>query len=109
MRPHFTGENFGLVKFVLRGEIEQRVVGDTAPEEERQPRGQLEIADTISFTGLRGFVFDFGAINERWRREDSPEGELDSGIEKLPAFRRSDRTTSAHPFQPAERFRRHAR
>ena len=44
--PHLLLEDAGLPERAVRiGEVEQLVIRDAAPEKERQPRGQLEIAD----------------------------------------------------------------
>ena len=49
--PHLLLEHRRLVQLALRGEVEQLVVGNAAPEEERQPRRQLEIADAVHRAG----------------------------------------------------------
>ena len=45
--PHLPLEHRRLVQLAARRHVEQLVVRDAAPEEERQPRRQLEIADAI--------------------------------------------------------------
>ena len=44
---HLRGEHAGLAEGAGLGRLEQLVVGDAAPEEERQPRRQLEVADGV--------------------------------------------------------------
>jgi hypothetical protein len=52
-------------------EIQQFVVGDAAPEEEREPRRQREIADRIDGARGRPGRSVFGAEQERWRHQDA--------------------------------------
>src|SRR5258706_9247866 len=42
--PHLPLQDGGLFQLAVRRDIEQFIVGDAAPEEERQPRGQFDIA-----------------------------------------------------------------
>ena len=44
-------EHGGLVQLAGRGYGEQLVVGDAAPEEEREPRGELEVAERVDAAG----------------------------------------------------------
>ena len=44
---HLRLEHRGLAQAPRRGQVEQRVVGHAAPEEERQARRQLDVADAI--------------------------------------------------------------
>ena len=43
--PDLLVEHRGVAKLVLRGEVQQLIVRNAAPQEERQPRGQVEVAD----------------------------------------------------------------
>ena len=45
--PHLLLEHVGLAELARARDVEQLVVGDAAPQEERQPRRQLEVADAV--------------------------------------------------------------
>ena len=74
-------QNLWIFQLAPSGDLEQLVVGDTAPEEKRQPRGQFEVADAI-----RRITRDVGRIplhpKQEIRRDQKPlERELDSRLE----------------------------
>ena len=48
---HLSGEHFGFPKPPRCGRIEQLFIGDAAPQEERQTRGKLEVADRMRDSG----------------------------------------------------------
>jgi hypothetical protein len=86
---HLRLEHARLVQAALLGEIEQRLVGDTAPDKERQPRRELDVAHEVR--GADGDVrrLDFGAKHEGGARQHAPERKLDPSLEaalRTPVF-----------------------
>ncbi len=75
----------GFVEAVSRRQIEQRVVRNAAPEKERQPRGEFDIADSCGVTVLR---IALGAEHECWTCQQAPQRQLNAGIKRafLAAF-----------------------
>ena len=74
-------EHLGLAQLATLGQVEQLVVGDAAPEKERQPRGELDIRDSVG--GLRR---DAGRVcldpEEELRvDQDGAQGHFDSRVE----------------------------
>ena len=59
----------------------QLVVWNAAPEEERQARGQVQIADPIGRTRSHACRLAFDAKQKAGSREDALESALDTGIE----------------------------
>ncbi len=53
MRRTCASSTAGCRRRFLHGQVEQRVVGHAAPEEERQPRRQLDVADPVGRAGRR--------------------------------------------------------
>ena len=66
---------------------EQGVVGDAVPEEERQPRGEIEIVDAIAHAG-RGRRLALDAEQKVEADEHPLDGRLHAGLEAA-CFRRS--------------------
>jgi len=56
---HFTIQHLGLVQLVLRRQVQQPVIRDRAPQEEGQPRREIEIIDAIDLPRLGGLRIDF--------------------------------------------------
>ena len=81
--PHLLLEHRRLAQLALRGERQQLVVRNAAPQEERQPRRQLEIGDARRRRRRRGL----GAEQELRVRQDQAQAVLDAGFERalLPA------------------------
>jgi hypothetical protein len=52
--PHLLLEDRRILELPFHGEVQELVVGNAAPEEEREPRRQLHVADAIN--GVRGDV-----------------------------------------------------
>ena len=79
--PRLPREHFWLTQHVARGDLQQFVIGNAAPEEERQPRRQLQIAESIR--GLRGnsrrLLLD--AEQELATDQDRAQRGLDAGLE----------------------------
>ena len=63
--------------------IEQFVVGDTAPEKERETRGELDVGDAVA--GARGYADGIllYAEEEFGADEDGPQGHFDCAIERV--------------------------
>ena len=86
--PHLGAQHRRLAQAALGGQRQQFLVGNRAPQEERQPRRQFEIADGPRLSGREagGVVLD--AEDERRAREQAAQRQLDAGVERslLPAF-----------------------
>jgi hypothetical protein len=63
------------------GELQQLVVRDRAPQEERQPRGELDVAQPVGLAGghRRGIALD--APDELRTGQDALQRELDAALE----------------------------
>src|SRR5262249_10268136 len=81
-------EHGRIVELATFGRLQQLLVGQTAPEEERHTRGQFEIADAINAVWCdRGRIL-FDAEQEARIREHSFQCELDASVEtSLPTTR----------------------
>ncbi len=79
--PHLTLERRGLVQRSRRRGLQQLVVGDAAPEEERQARGERKVVDAICRTGGETFGPSLEAIEETRVDQESRDGLLDAGLE----------------------------
>ena len=53
MRLHLLLQHGGVLQSASLRKLEQLIVGNAAPQEERQPRGQLEIADRVGLARRR--------------------------------------------------------
>ena len=73
-------EHFGIAQAMLAGELEELVIGQAAPQEIGEARGELEIVEMAG--GL-------DAEEETGRNQDGFEGELHSLIDGVGHFRRS--------------------
>ena len=105
--PHLLLEHGWILQLALRGELDQFVVGNAAPQEERQPRRQLEIADAIALARRPVRQARFSAIDEFRIRQDALQRRFDAFIEVAAfASARRDRTPSTPPgprgCRPAE-------
>ena len=65
------------------GRVEQLVVGDAAPEEERQPRRELEIGDAVRCVRREALRIPFHAEEELRADEDRRQRHLDAGVESV--------------------------
>ena len=74
-------EHGGVGEAALRGEAQQFLVRDAAPEEERQPRRQLEVADAVDRAGAQARRLLLEAVDELRIDEDARERVLDAGLE----------------------------
>ena len=81
-------EHRRILQLALRREVEQLVVGNAPPQEERQPRRQLEIAQPVDVAGLGAGRLALDAEQELRRRQQRFERALDAGVEVAlaPAF-----------------------
>src|SRR5579871_291112 len=76
------------MELVFTGESEQRVVGNAAPQKEREPRRKFKIADPIRLAGLQAGRLGFLTENEFRIDQDAPQRHLDAAIKirALPAL-----------------------
>src|SRR5207249_11817514 len=81
-------EDRGVLERASRRRVEQLVVGNAAPEEERQARRQFEVRDPIDACRgtRRGARVRFDAVQELRAHQKAPEGELDAGVERTALF-----------------------
>ena len=81
--PHLRAEHRGLAQLASLGGRQQLIVGNAAPQKERQPRRELEVADAIrrSGRGVRRIALD--AEQELGADEQAPYRALDARVEAL--------------------------
>ena len=79
-------EHLGVVQTTLRGKLDQLLVRDAAPEEEREARGELQIADPVRRPRRRPGRLDLRSIDELRIREDALHHGLDAVIEAAAFF-----------------------
>ena len=63
--PRLPLEHVRVVKATRLGQLPELFVGNALPQEERKPRGELDIADPIDVTGGRGLRIVLDAEQER--------------------------------------------
>ncbi len=102
---HLLLEGRGIAQAAVLREIEQPIVGDRAPEKERKPRRELDIADALhAAAGVRRIVLD--AEQEFRRHEERFERLLDPGVEvtRMPAalVEREQRRDVGRRHRPAK-------
>ena len=71
----------GLVQLVLNRQVQQLVVGNAGPQEKRQARGQLRIADSIGLAGRNIGGRRLEAEDEFRVGQDAAQGDFDAGFE----------------------------
>ena len=79
--PHLLRQHGRVLQLPARRDVEQLVVGNAPPQEERQPRGQLEIADPVGGAGRGAGRLALDAEQELRRRQQRLERPLDAGVE----------------------------
>ena len=79
--PHLGPQHVGVAQAARRRHVDQLVVGQAAPQEERQARGQLEAADGIRGAGVHPRRIALDAEQELGARQQGPQGGLDAGLE----------------------------
>jgi hypothetical protein len=86
--PHLLFERCGISQRAVGRHIDQLVVRDAAPEEERQTGGQLEIADVVRAVRLKVLWIPLDAEQELRAHEQASERHLDPRREvpRGPAF-----------------------
>ena len=86
--PHLPGEGLGVAQAARLRQVEQLVVRDALPQEERQPRGQLQVAQRVDAARPRAGRGPLDAQQEARHREQGFEGALDARLEVAggPAF-----------------------
>ncbi len=80
--PHLRRQHVRVLQPSARRLVQQFVVGDAAPEEERQPRRQLEIGEPIRRARLHARRIALGAEQEVGIDQDALERELDARLER---------------------------
>ena len=78
---HLPLELFRIAQAAGLGGGEERLVGDAAPQEEREPRREIEIGDGIGRAGGRPVGVGLDAVEELGADEQAPDGELDAVLE----------------------------
>jgi hypothetical protein len=95
-----------------RRRLEQLVVRDAAPQEERQARGELEIADAVSVAGSKGYAIALDSEQEFGIDQHALDNRLDAGVESavagaiVEAEQRSDVALLGRPPERAAGKRR---
>ena len=85
--PDLLLQDDGIFEFALRRHIQQFVVRDAAPEEERQARSQFEIADAIDAARLGVWRVGFDAVQELGIGQDEAAAPVSMPASKLPLLR----------------------
>src|SRR5207247_6395486 len=75
------GQHAGILELAGRREVEQLVVRNAAPEEEGQPRSQLEVAQPVWGPGFHVDGLALEPDQELWRRQQRLERALDPAVE----------------------------
>ena len=78
---HLLGEHGLIAQPPLARHIQEFVIRNAAPQEERQAGGQLEIADAIGLAWTDAFGLLFDAVQETGRDQDARDRLLDAGFE----------------------------
>ena len=78
---HLLLAHLGIAEPAFRGEIQQFVVGNAAPEEKRQARRQREIVHPVHRTGRQPCRFLLSPVQEPWGDEHSRQCLLNTGFE----------------------------
>ncbi len=69
------------MELILRSNVDQRVIRDAAPEEERKTRGEFKIGDAIGLSRAQTFRLALRADQELRAREEAAQSELDTVLE----------------------------
>ena len=91
---HLLLEHGWRAQLARRGDVDQLVVRDAAPQEERQPRGEREIADAIRLADGGSRRLRLAAVDELDVGEDPLQRGLDAVVEG--AFFAAARTIELH-------------
>ena len=87
--PHLTVERRRPVQRAAGRRVEQLVVRNAAPEEERQPRGEVEVGHAIGSARRESRRIALGAEDELRAGEHTPQRQIDAAVEAaavLPAL-----------------------
>src|SRR6185503_3611866 len=79
---YLPGELLLVLQRALRRGVEQRVVGNAAPQEERQARGELVFSKCVGGACRRIGRVDFDAVQELRADEQPAERQLDAVLER---------------------------
>src|SRR5690606_18421508 len=78
---HLGGKHLRPAELAALRDLEQLVVGDAAPDEERQAARELDVADGVGLAGRNALGLRFEPERERRAREYPAERELDPAFE----------------------------
>ena len=84
-------------RLFLRRQIDQFIVRDAAPQEERKPRSQFQIGDAIGFAGATFAGSRFGAHQELRARQHPAQRQLDAVFKR--SFAAAFLVEAHHPLQ----------
>src|SRR5688572_5944359 len=79
--PYLRSQHARLTELPGDREIHQRLIGNAAPQEERQPRCQLDVVDRMRSARLYACGILFDAIEERRAGENSRQPGANAGVE----------------------------
>ena len=82
---HLPRQHLGPAEPAFVGQLQQLVVGDAAPEEERQTRGQLEVVDVERAARRLVRRLPFSAEDKGRRGQDAAERKSDPALERARA------------------------
>ena len=91
--------DLGLLKCLLHRQVDELVIGNAAPQEERQPRRKIEVAHPVRLR-VAGSRLALNPEQELRADEDAANRHLDARVEPVLARRRRDSAPSAHRDRP---------
>src|SRR5206468_3328889 len=78
---HLAVEDLRLPELALRRQVQKLVVGNAAPQKERQPRGQLDVADRIRDASRDVARIALDAEQEGWADEQTLQADFNATLE----------------------------
>src|SRR5262249_46258443 len=79
--PHLAFEDLGLAQLPLDSDVQEPVVGNAAPKEERQPGGELHVTDGVGRARRNGGGIALDPEEERGADEKSLQTDLNAPLE----------------------------
>ena len=79
--PDLPVEHGGLAQLAVDAELQQLLIGNRVPEEERQLRRELEIADSVGVAGTQTRRDVFATVQKERARQKTGDGAADASLE----------------------------
>src|SRR5437867_3439077 len=84
--PYLPVEHGGLAELPLDAELQELFVGDRVPEEERQLRRELEIANGVDCAGAQTGGDAFATVQKERTRQKTGDGAAYASLEALDLY-----------------------